>query len=408
MALRFWKILTGLNVVPKTPTTGSEMGDIEVDSATGKIMYHDGSSSEGILTENTPINLGANGIQFKETGGGSNVITVQAPASVGSDFTLKLPPDTGTVDYILRTDGSGSTSWVPPTIDVTPTGVVNMYAGTSAPSGWKLCDGSQYDPALEPTLFAVISTIYNTGGETPGWFRVPDMRGRIAPGKDDMGGTPANRVTAGGSGITGTTLGSTGGSQNHTLTSTEMPSHTHTQDTHLHGTGTLVNGSSTVSGTITASASAVTGTAAADGNHSHGGNTGLTDTDHLHSYPASAEGGGSGGNGSSSNAFGSTTAASGNGYILNAPTNGGSAGAVNSSASSPGSDHSHTISASGTHTHSVSGTADAQSIGHSLTAAAQAISGSTALTVATNQNTGGGGAHLNMQPSLILNYIIKA
>jgi microcystin-dependent protein len=42
-----------------------------------------------------------------------------------------------------------------------------------------------------------------------------------------MGGTAANRLTAAKSGITGTTLGASGGSEDHTLTTNQMPLHGH-------------------------------------------------------------------------------------------------------------------------------------------------------------------------------------
>jgi microcystin-dependent protein len=60
------------------------------------------------------------------------------------------------------------------------------------------------------------------------------MRGRVVAGKDDMGGSAANRLTAAGSGVTGTTLGNAGGAQTHTLTEAQMPSHTHAQNAHFH------------------------------------------------------------------------------------------------------------------------------------------------------------------------------
>lgn len=56
---------------------------------------------------------------------------------------------------------------------------------------------------------------------------VPDRRGRIDAGKDDMGGTAANRLTSGGSGVAGATLGASGGAQTHTLSTAELAAHDH-------------------------------------------------------------------------------------------------------------------------------------------------------------------------------------
>lgn len=72
--------------------------------------------------------------------------------------------------------------------------------------------------------------ITTAGSGTQTWisnFKTPDLRGRAPFGKDDMGGTAANRITSGGSGIIGNVLTSTGGTETHTLTTAEMPAHTH-------------------------------------------------------------------------------------------------------------------------------------------------------------------------------------
>jgi microcystin-dependent protein len=115
-----------------------------------------------------------------------------------------------------------------------PTATVLDFAGTVAPSGWLLCDGSAVSRTTYATLFATVGVTYGVGnGSTT--FNLPDLRGRIVAGKDDMGGTAANRLThpvVGG--VTGNVLGATGGNEIHQLQTSEIPSHTHTQNAHQH------------------------------------------------------------------------------------------------------------------------------------------------------------------------------
>lgn len=102
-------------------------------------------------------------------------------------------------------------------------------ARTTEPSGWLFCAGQEISRDDYAALFAVIGTTYGAGdGSTT--FNVPDWRGRSPFGKDDMGGTAANRVTNAVSGIAGNTLGAVGGDQrmhqhNHAVTD---PGHSHT------------------------------------------------------------------------------------------------------------------------------------------------------------------------------------
>lgn len=67
---------------------------------------------------------------------------------------------------------------------------------------------------------------YGAGNGTT-TFNVPDKRGRVSVGRDDMGGLYAGRMTTGGSGVTGTALGASGGAETHTLTSAQIPAHAH-------------------------------------------------------------------------------------------------------------------------------------------------------------------------------------
>jgi hypothetical protein len=43
----------------------------------------------------------------------SNKVLLQVPAGLGGNVSLTLPPDAGTVGYVLRTDGNGILTWVP-------------------------------------------------------------------------------------------------------------------------------------------------------------------------------------------------------------------------------------------------------------------------------------------------------
>ena len=114
-----------------------------------------------------------------------------------------------------------------------PIGVVNPFAGATAPSGWLLCFGQDVSRTEYSALFAVLNTTYGSGnGSTT--FTLPDMRGRAVAGKDNMGGSAANRITPAVTGIAGTILGAFGGTQNpplhshsNTLTNNTVASSTH-------------------------------------------------------------------------------------------------------------------------------------------------------------------------------------
>lgn len=114
---------------------------------------------------------------------------------------------------------------------IMPTGTVIPFAGSTLPGNtgdWLFCDGSEYSETGDySNLFSVIQSFYNTGGETANHFRVPDLRGRVIAGKDNMGGSSQDRLTGLSGGVDGDTLGATGGDEKHELLTSEMPSHTH-------------------------------------------------------------------------------------------------------------------------------------------------------------------------------------
>jgi microcystin-dependent protein len=115
-----------------------------------------------------------------------------------------------------------------------PAGVILDYGGSSAPGGWLLCYGQAVSRTTYADLFTAIGTAYGAGDSST-TFNLPDLRGRVAAGKDDMGGSAASRLTSTTMTADGATLGAVGGTQTHVLTTGELASHTHTGGAHTHG-----------------------------------------------------------------------------------------------------------------------------------------------------------------------------
>ena len=164
--------------------------------------------------------------------------------------------------------------------------MISPYAGGSAPTGFLLCDGSAVSRSTYATLFAALDNgnIYGAG-DGSSTFNLPDLRGRVIAGQDDMGGASANRLTDQTGGLNGDTLGGTGGSETHTLTTAQLASHTHTfSDTDSHTVSfprTLIPGAANNSvnvdgsgqrhdeGTLTVSISGTTSSAGSGSAHNN-------------------------------------------------------------------------------------------------------------------------------------------
>jgi len=114
-----------------------------------------------------------------------------------------------------------------------PVGTVLDFSGPVLPDNYQYCAGQELSRATYSALFAVIGTTYGSGNGTT-TFNVPDYRGRVLAGKDNMNGTAAGRLTQ----VDGTTLGAAGGTDTVTLTSSQIPAHTHpiTDPGHFHTT----------------------------------------------------------------------------------------------------------------------------------------------------------------------------
>lgn len=113
-------------------------------------------------------------------------------------------------------------------IGIIPTGGLLAYGGSSAPSGYLLCDGSAISRSTYAALFSSIGTTYGSGdGSTT--FNLPDLRGRhaVGAGTGTGGGASGSGAPSGGSLLAARSRGDWGGEQSHTLTVSELASHNH-------------------------------------------------------------------------------------------------------------------------------------------------------------------------------------
>lgn len=102
-----------------------------------------------------------------------------------------------------------------------PAGTIIMSASITEPSGWLDCDGRLFNITVYPDLFSAIR--YSFGG-VDNSFNLPDMRGRTGVGLGQ------------GSGLSNRSLADVSGAETHTLTTDQIPSHSHgvTDPGHAH------------------------------------------------------------------------------------------------------------------------------------------------------------------------------
>ena len=117
---------------------------------------------------------------------------------------------------------------------------IRLFAGNFAPKSYMFCDGSLLSISQNSALFSLLGTTYGGDGMTT--FALPDLRGRVPIGQ------------GAGPGLSSYVLGQSSGSANVTLTSDNMPSHTH-----MVGVSTTNGNLNTVGSNIPAAPNRITG-----------------------------------------------------------------------------------------------------------------------------------------------------
>lgn len=93
-------------------------------------------------------------------------------------------------------------------------GEIRMFGGSFAPVGWALCQGQTVPISQNDTLFNLIGTTY--GGDGQETFDLPNLAGRVALHQGQGPGISSQYI-----------IGETGGVEQVTLTTQQIPSHTH-------------------------------------------------------------------------------------------------------------------------------------------------------------------------------------
>ena len=189
-------------------------------------------TSAADTTDNSTLTLGSSKLKVKDAGITSTQLAtdsvITAKIQDGAVTSAKL--DAAAVSVLM------------------PTGSIMSFAGSSAPTGYLLCDGAAISRSTYSALFALVSTTYGAGdGSTT--FNIPDLRGRVIAGH---GGT---LLSGSADAIAATNAHST---KTHTLTAGEMQ-HTNSTPTLTHnvagGTGGVTAPSAATTGNISATTS---------------------------------------------------------------------------------------------------------------------------------------------------------
>jgi microcystin-dependent protein len=200
--LTFYSVLGGVN---NLHMTNAATGQAPIFSAVG-----------------TDANIGL-GVAAKGTGkvkfpiGNLTITSGNLTISAG-DLNLTAGDINLTSGDVNITSGGVSVEDTSSAFNILPVGLVTWNASFTVPVGWLECNGAAVSRTTYATLFSAIGTTYGTGdGSTT--FNLPAQARRTLVGKGGSGtATLAN------------TIGSTGGAETHTLTTSQLPSHTHTYD----------------------------------------------------------------------------------------------------------------------------------------------------------------------------------
>lgn len=212
-------ITSGASIVPLNSTTGltngtTFVGIIEPGATnqqvfTGQVDTADGEITGVVWTRGSNVGH-AGGVTIVDyiTGTALNMLSKWAATEHNDNGTHNAVTASSVTTDTLTVGGKDIS-------EITPTGAMMDFAGSSAPTGWLMCDGSSVLRSTYAALFAVVGTTYGSADGTH--FNVPDARSRATIAPDGSAGIIGSNNT----------LAAKGGEATHVLTTGEMPSHAH-------------------------------------------------------------------------------------------------------------------------------------------------------------------------------------
>jgi len=263
---------------------GSKVLDVLRSGSTNTFAFIGNQTVSGDLAVTGALTQG--GSRIFPIGASVDFDGITAPAG----WLLKYGQAVSRVTYALlfealtttatATRSNGSTSLTSVSTDLTGLGLEGAYIeGTGIATGTTIVSMTSNSITLSAAATGAgsitIRILPHGQGDASTTFNIPDDRGRASVGRDNMGGTSADRITTGGAGFSGDVLGGTGGAETHTLTVAQMPSHTHVQDSHTHSytapSGSVSAGSGGANAVDDASAGTTTGATTATNQNTGGG-----------------------------------------------------------------------------------------------------------------------------------------
>lgn len=216
---------SGQTAFPTVDINGGSLDNVTIGATTA------GAGTFSSVT--SPTVKAGTGNFIVQDSGGNTAITVDSSGNTTLEDNVTIKGNTtigdatsDTLTITATADGSNNRSGI--------TGEIRMYATSSAPTGWLVCNGSAVNTFTYKTLHAIVSNTYGgtafnagvtdqSGANTT--FNLPDFRGRVAIGVNGESNLSGRGSKA---------LAASGGADTHTLTQGELAAHTHTGPSHDH------------------------------------------------------------------------------------------------------------------------------------------------------------------------------